>query len=241
MRILIASDLHANLEALAVLPRDYDQLWILGDLVNYGPNPAEVVDFVMKHETFAIKGNHDYAIGFGEDPRCYGAFRELADVSRRFTQNQLSGAHLDYLRHLPLQLEVEAERTRFWLCHAMPSDPLFGYIPAESGQWEQECRHLPVDIVLVGHTHTAFMKKVGRCLLVNPGSLGQPNNRSALACYAVWKNGSITLRSTAYDVDTTIRKMQALPFPEVMREKLITLLRMGRLEEGVAPETRAVH
>jgi predicted phosphodiesterase len=40
MKICIISDLHANLEALAALPDDYDELWVLGDLVNYGPNPA---------------------------------------------------------------------------------------------------------------------------------------------------------------------------------------------------------
>ena len=38
MRICIISDLHANFAALATLPRDYDELWVLGDLVDSGPS-----------------------------------------------------------------------------------------------------------------------------------------------------------------------------------------------------------
>jgi predicted phosphodiesterase len=38
MKIVIISDIHANAESLRVLPKDHDELWILGDLVNYaGP------------------------------------------------------------------------------------------------------------------------------------------------------------------------------------------------------------
>lgn len=231
MKIVIASDLHANEEALAVLPQDYDQLWILGDLVNYGPNPAEVVDYVRDQASQVVGGNHDHAVGYGEDPRCYGRFRELADATGQFTQKQLNVADREYLRDLPLQLELQVGQTRFWLCHAVPSDPLFGYAPPESERWREECSWLPVDILLVGHTHTPFVKKFGNCLVVNPGSLGQPNNRTGLACYAVWEDGGVSLLQTAYSVETTITKVQAMPIPEGVREDLVTLLRTGRLAE----------
>jgi len=55
LKILIVSDLHANLEALAAVREGYDELWILGDLVNYGPNPAEVIEFVSSSEVFDLK------------------------------------------------------------------------------------------------------------------------------------------------------------------------------------------
>jgi putative phosphoesterase len=231
MRIVIISDLHANLEALAVLPREYDQLWVLGDLVNYGPNPAEVVEFIRFRANHVVRGNHDHAIGCGEDPRCHGRFRELADATGRLTQKQLNVADREYLRDLPLQLELQVGQTRFWLCHAVPSDPLFGYAPPESERWREECSRLPADILLVGHTHTPFVKKFGNCLVVNPGSLGQPNNCTGLACYAVWVDGSVSLLQTVYSVATTITKVQAMPVSEGVREDLVTLLRTGRLAE----------
>ena len=58
MKLLIVSDIHANLEALqAVLAESHDELWVLGDLVNYGPNPSEVVDLVRRNASVVVQGN----------------------------------------------------------------------------------------------------------------------------------------------------------------------------------------
>ncbi|HZU45062.1 MAG TPA: metallophosphoesterase family protein [Terriglobales bacterium] len=232
MKIVITSDLHGNAEALGVIPSDYDQLWVLGDLVNYGPNPREVVEFVRDQASRAVRGNHDHAVACGEDPRCHGRFRELAEATGRFTENHLRPADHEYLGGLPLQLELQVDQTRFWLCHAVPSDPLFGYAPGDSPRWREECERLPADILLVGHTHTPFLKKFGHCLVVNPGSLGQPNNRSGLACYAVWQDGHVSLRQTAYSVETTVEKVDAMPMEPDVRRDLVTLLRTGHLPES---------
>lgn len=232
MRIVIASDLHGNVEALAALPRRYDQLWILGDLVNYGPNPAEVIAYVRERAVHVVRGNHDHAAATSADPRCHGRYRDLAEATGRFTDSQLTAIDREYLGGLPLELELELERTRFWLCHAIPSDPLYGYAPAGSPKWPEECRHLPTDVLLVGHTHVPFITRIGQCLVVNPGSLGQPNNASGLACYAVWDNGTISLCSTAYAVATTVWKVQSMPVSEDVRSDLVTLLRSGRFAEA---------
>lgn len=232
MKIVIISDVHANEEALAVIPPDYDELWVLGDVVNYGPNPREVVDFVRDEASHVVRGNHDHAVGSGEDPRCHGRFRDLAAGTSQFSRDRLKPGDREYLRDLPLHAEVQVDQTRFWLCHAIPSDPLFGYAPRESPVWREECERIPADILLVGHTHTSFIEKFGRCLVVNPGSLGQPDNRSALACYAVWEDGNITLCQTAYRVDQTIAKVQAMPVPEGVRRDLVTVLQTGGLEEA---------
>ena len=39
MKMVIISDIHGNHDALRALPEEYDELWVLGDLVNYGPSP----------------------------------------------------------------------------------------------------------------------------------------------------------------------------------------------------------
>src|ERR1039458_3538757 len=79
MKLLIVSDIHANLEALqAVLAESHDELWVLGDLVNYGPNPSEVVDLVRRNASLVVQGNHDYAVGTCCHPQSSSAFREAA-------------------------------------------------------------------------------------------------------------------------------------------------------------------
>jgi len=231
MRIVIISDIHANLEALAVLPQDYDQLWVLGDVVNYGPDPTKVVEFVRSRAKHVVRGNHDQFIGYGEDPRCIPHFREMADATGKFTESQLSAGDKEYLCDLPLQLQLQVGKTRFWLCHAVPSDPLYGYCPPESERWIEECRRVSADILLIGHTHMQFVKKFGDCLVVNPGSLGQPINGSALACFAVWDNGSITLQSTAYAVENTVQKIKTMPVPAATQHDLISILLTGCVPE----------
>lgn len=240
MRVVIISDLHANLEALAVLPREYDQLWVLGDLVNYGPNPAEVVEFVRSRAKHVVRGNHDEFLGEGADPQCTGRFQELATVTGEFTRTRLTARDTAFLRELPLQMQLKVDHTRFWLCHATPSNPLYGYVTQESEQWKEECLRTSADFLLVGHTHAQFMKKVGNCLIVNPGSLGQPNNRSGLACYAMWDKGTLSLCSTAYDMPTTVAKVQEMPIPSRAREDLVTLLQTGRLAEESTPHAQHV-
>lgn len=243
MRIVIASDLHANLEALAVLPRSYDQLWVLGDLVNYGPNPAEVVDFARRNATLVVRGNHDHAIGFGEDPRCHGRFQDLAEGMRDFTQEQLRGTDREFLRSLPLQVEVEIEGTCFYLCHAIPSDPLFGYAPPRCKElWTAECSRMSSQALLVGHTHIPFVEKFGECLVVNPGSVGLPSNSSGLGAYALWEDGRFSSCWTAYELEKTLEKVEALPVAEGIRSDLVTLFRRGELpsEKSAPDRTKSV-
>jgi hypothetical protein len=107
VKIVIVSDIHANLEALTALPERYDELWVLGDLVNYGPNPSEVIDFVRTNASVVTRGNHDHAIGFNEDPRCSPPFREMAQATQQYTSSALSESQKQFLRDLPLRVARE--------------------------------------------------------------------------------------------------------------------------------------
>jgi predicted phosphodiesterase len=62
VKIVITSDIHGNYDALRVLPEEYDELWVLGDLLNYGPEPREVVTQIMDKATAVVRGNHDEAV-----------------------------------------------------------------------------------------------------------------------------------------------------------------------------------
>jgi len=61
--------------------------------------------------------------------------------------------------------------------------------------------------------------------VVNPGSLGQPKTGKPEACYAVWQDGALELKSFSYPVDETMGKLQALSFPQDVEKDLITVLR----------------
>jgi predicted phosphodiesterase len=127
LRVAIISDLHANLEALESFPETWDELWVLGDLVNYGPNPREVIQFVRDRATVVIRGNHDNAIGLGKDPRCSPRYRDMSNAMGEVTASVMNASEKEYLAGLPLTDSRIVDGKRFVLCHATPSDPLFEY------------------------------------------------------------------------------------------------------------------
>jgi putative phosphoesterase len=226
MRIAVISDIHGNMESLSVLKEPYDELWVLGDLVNYGPDPGAVVDFVRSHATVVVRGNHDHAVGFNADPHCSPPYREMAKETMEFTRSVLSREQIEYLASLPLVAERIVDETKFVLCHAAPSDPLYKYLPAYSPRWEQEMELVSADFLLVGHTHTPFVQSTGASLVVHPGSLGQPKTGANKACYAVWENG-IVLQSADYDIDRTLGKIDRMPVSIRVRDDLKSVLRTG--------------
>lgn len=237
MRVLIISDLHANLEAIRVLPSEFDQLWVLGDLVNYGPNPAEVIDYVREKAAIVVRGNHDHSIGFDEDPRCSPRFRAMADETRRYTCSVLSEERRRYLRNLPLEATAAVGGIHFLLCHAVPSDPLFEYRREESPLWLDDEVGSAVNIELVGHTHIPFRRLLGTRSVVNPGSVGQAKHGRAEACYAIWQDGRLSMDSATYDVEQTVDKLRRLSLSAAVFEDLAFVLRNGSVPAAPADST----
>jgi protein phosphatase len=227
MKIVVISDLHSNFDALAALPELGDELWVLGDLVNYGPMPAEVVSFVRSHTEIVIRGNHDHAVGFNVDPRCTPRYADMADATMQYSKVHLDDDALTFLHDLPLTRLIERDNYRFQLCHAIPSNPLYGYCPEDSELWQEELEQVDANFLLVGHTHTPFIRKVGERTIVNPGSLGQPKTGRAEACYAVWENEKFQLKQFAYPVERVVQRIEQLPVPPGIRGDLATVLRTG--------------
>lgn len=228
MKIAIISDIHGNLEALSALKEPYDELWVLGDLVNYGPDPRAVVDFVRERAALVVRGNHDDAVAFHSDPRCSAPYRAMAKETMEYTYSVLSPDQIEYLEGLPLHASRTVDGTKFMLCHATPSDPLYQYLPAHSLDWEREIDGVDADVLLVGHTHVPFVESVGLSLVLNPGSLGQPKTGSTKACYAIWEDGAV-LRAVDYDMGLTLRKIGQMPVSNQVKEGLKAVLRSGGL------------
>ena len=222
------------MEAVRALPKDFDRLWVLGDLVNYGPDPAEVIEFVRAAAAVVVRGNHDHSVGFNEDPRCSARFRAMADETGRYTASVLNEDHRGYLREFPLEAAVSIGETRFLMCHAVPSDPLYEYRREESPLWLTEEAGPQVDIELVGHTHIPFRRSLPRHMVANPGSVGQPKHGRAEACYAIWQDGKLSLGTVPYDVERTVSKLRRLSFSEAVFEDLAFVLRNGSVPPAPA-------
>ena len=238
MKILIISDIHGNWPALqAVLAAEpqVDRVICLGDLVNYGPHPAECVRWAQANVLpgSIVQGNHDRAVGCNEDPRCSAPYRHLAEAMQRVAVGRLDASERSYLAGLPAGLAMKLGNARCFLCHAIPSDPLYSYLEIQSPRerWEHEIAVAGrPDFLLVGHTHRPFVRLHGTTMLVNPGSVGQPKDRNPRASYALWRDGDVFVRRVAYDIAGVAKDLADLASPEVALP-LAGVLRSG----GIPP------
>ena len=94
---------------------------------------------------------------------------------------------------------------------------------------------MKADVLLVGHTHLPFNLDLGTQRVVNPGSVGQPKHGRCEACYAVWEDGRIALKSQQYDVGATVGRVLGLPIDGSVRRQLADVLRSGSPQQTPAP------
>jgi diadenosine tetraphosphatase ApaH/serine/threonine PP2A family protein phosphatase len=109
---------------------------------------------------------------------------------------------------------------------------LFGYCPEQSERWQKEVECINADVLIVGHTHTPFIRTVGNTTIVNPGSLGQPKTGRPFACYAVWEDGRISLKEYPYPVRETIQQIHVMPIATDDQDALIAVLQAGLLPDS---------
>lgn len=105
MKILILSDIHGNwpaLEAVLANESNWQALFFLGDVVEYGPDPKPCLDFLRQHADFYVRGNHDHAIAYAADCGCGGDFREMSVATRQWHRTVLEEKELGFLRRMPI-------------------------------------------------------------------------------------------------------------------------------------------
>jgi putative phosphoesterase len=233
MKLLILSDIHSNWAALqSVLDAesDSDKILCLGDLVDYGPEPAACVAWAMRQggESIFIQGNHDWGVACRMDPRSSPPFRHLTACTQAFTLKVLSEEMLHFLRALKPIDSFEMLGKRCVACHAAPSDPLFRYLRTTEKDLEHEITVAgSPDFLFFGHTHWPLLKWIGQTTIINPGSVGQAKDGDTRAPYAVWEDGKVELRRVTYPVEATVEAYARTQLSCSDVKSLIAVLRTG--------------
>ncbi len=246
MKILLISDVHANIEALnSILDTvgGYDYIVYLGDLVDYGPSPAETIDKLKELDPIIVKGNHDEAVAYNIDCRCGEATHWLSIYTReKISLKNLGKEDIKYLRSLPEHRLIDIDNLKIFVVHASPSNPLYGYLypwrpkheilkmlkPTSNIGLLSEIRY---DILLYGHTHHQCYINVDGVKIVNPGSVGQPRDydwRAAAAILDTNKN-IVSFIRVKYNVNKVIQKLSNLIHERSVLEALKTILMKGAI------------
>ena len=235
-RAAFISDIHANLEALTsvladIQSRGIDEIFCLGDVVGYGPDPLAVTDLVRQNARVTILGNHDEALVKGP-----WGFNPVARRAMEWTRKQLrprifrrgSRDRWQFLAGLALRHEWQG----YLLVHGSPREPTSEYILPGDAEGSAPHRFEELfgsfdSVCLVGHTHMAgifeegprfipqnkvgetFLKTKGK-MIINVGAVGQPRDHDWRACYLAVDDGVFSFHRVEYDVEQTQTEIRAI-------------------------------
>ena len=234
-RTAILSDIHGNLAALESVLEDVegqsvDRIVCLGDVIGYGPSPCACLDRAMQFD-FCILGNHDSSALF--DPE---GFNVAAEQAIFWTRTQLeAGADGPDASRKRMQFLCDMPRTvregNTLFVHGSPRQPTNEYVFPEDIQNSKKMEKLfsmVPHLCFQGHTHvpgvfTTDLRFVrpsdtgagisiadtSQRMMVNVGSVGQPRDGDSRSCYVVMDDESVTFRRVEYDIERTVREIEA--------------------------------
>ena len=244
MTYAIISDVHANLEALERVLEDArahgaGQVVCLGDVVGYGPRPAEALERVRAACALVLAGNHDDAVSGRGDA---ASFIDLAGDAVQRHREALAPAALAWLKSLPYAAEIEGA-----VCaHGDVCDPPKFYYVEEEKDADANFRATEAQLVFVGHTHVPaifltgrsgavyrthaqdFTLEDGKRYIVNPGSVGYPREADGkcLSSYVLYDSTArtVTYRFLPFSVASV---MQRGTLPRRTRKAVVAAIAAG--------------
>ncbi len=221
MRVLFLSDVHANFPALwraleAARRRLADRVVCAGDLVGFGPHPVEVLRLLRERDVLCVRGNVERKVLglLSESPR---RLRKLLPKKNlgplAWTALQLGEEERRFLEGLPERLELELEGVRVLVVHGSPrkdTDYLFPSL-TRAALVSRLGQDRP-GLLVCGHSHIPFARRVGGVLVVNCGSAGKPVDGDPRGSYAVadLSRGRARARIVrfAYPVERVVRDLR---------------------------------
>ncbi len=237
MRYAILADIHGNLAAFEAVLQDIegrggiDEIWCLGDIIGYGPEPSECIALLRQYPHVCVAGNHDWAAIGRVD---ITDFNPDAALACRWTAKRLSSEDVKYLDSLPLRLN----RDDFTLVHGSPREPIWEYITSTQSA-KANFQFFQTRYCLIGHSHVplVFESVAGRCLLeefpprlelgenrliINPGGVGQPRDGDPRAAYAIYDDSdrAIYHYRIPYDIAVTQEKIVKEGLPVFLAARL---------------------
>jgi diadenosine tetraphosphatase ApaH/serine/threonine PP2A family protein phosphatase len=247
LRLLVISDIHANLEALEACldaAPEYDHVYNLGDIVGYGANPNEVTARSRELGSIFVRGNHDKA--------CSGLtnledFNPIAGLAALWTREQLKPENLGFLHDLPAGPIAPLDGLQ--LVHGSPRDEdeyvlmprdafsilatakspitFFGHTHVQGGFWiddeaESEGRVVPKYSSRTAKQQATLKLNQKASYMINPGSIGQPRDNDPRAAFLLYdtEENAITFYRVPYDIGRAQKKIISAGLPERLAMRL---------------------
>jgi predicted phosphodiesterase len=232
MRVAVITDIHGNRRALEAVLADLTQVapdMVVhgGDLVFGGTHPAEVIDEVRALGWPGVLGNTDEVLWTQERlTEMAAAHSKLAPLLGRLRemiapmQARIGDERLRWLKMLPA---VQAGKG-FAVLHASPKDlwraPMAN---ATDEEIDKTYAQLDAPIVIYGHIHVSYVRRLPEMTVANAGSVSQSYDGDRRAAYAVIDGENVTIRRVEYDVESEAEELlhSGLPHAEWLSRILL--------------------
>jgi len=231
MLIAFISDVHGNMPALESAITDAtahgaEQIVCSGDMTGYGPFPDDVCHFLQNRQIPTLLGNYDRKV-LAIAERGLSATQGMKPEKRKiliWTMEHISSRSRLYLSSLPDQLDLQLPSGHMLLVvHGSPrsmDDVIYPSITRQALM--AKLGDLKPDVLVCGHTHIPFVRRLGGILVVNCGSAGQPIDGDprpsyALVCTERGKPPNGRIIRFDYDCKRTIAALKKTPLPKGLR------------------------
>ena len=225
-RVAAIYDVHGNLPALEAVLAELESvkpdLFVVGGDVVAGPMPTEVMDrlVTLSESICFVRGNADREVVAAYDTRPHADPIDVADPAERtaaFAASKIDRAHRDLLASFAERLVVEIEGVgQVLFCHGSPrSDEEIVTAATTEGRLREILARVDQDLVVCGHTHAQFDRRIGAKRVVNAGSVGMPyQGKPVGAFWLLLGTGGVSLRRSDYDLDRTVKQIRATGYPD---------------------------
>jgi predicted phosphodiesterase len=241
MRVAALYDIHGNAPALqAVLAeaeRERIDTFLIGGDVATGPLPRETLELLigLGRRAQYVLGNSDREAVDAFD-RGDTDFRRYDDQVNRwaaFTAGQILRTHRDLLASFVPSLVLDVDglgQTLF--CHGSPrSDSENITLLTSDDRLRGVIQDVAETVIVCGHTHQQFDRKIDDWRIINAGSVGIPYEGRAGAYWALL-GPDVQLRRTEYDLESALQALAASGFPdldEMLKESLLEPIDPGEV------------
>ncbi len=225
-RVAAIYDVHGNLPALEAVLADLESvnpdLIVVGGDVVAGPMPAEVLDRLaaLGESVCFVRGNADREVVAAYDNGWYVDATDAADPAERtaaFAASKIERRHRDLLASFAERLVVEVEGVgQVLFCHGSPrSDEEIVTAATTEGRLQEILAGVDQDLVMCGHTHAQFDRRVGTKRVINAGSVGMPYQGKPVGAFWLLVGAdSVSLRRSDYDLDDAVERIRATGYPD---------------------------
>lgn len=199
MKIAIISDIHGNIIALERVFKDIkengiEQIYCLGDLVDYAPWDNEVIACIRDKNIPCIMGNHDERIAFDQAVTSFDYLTQDENNWRTqavaYAKRTITADNKRWLGELPFQMELTYQLSggyrRILLVHATPdSNKAYIYEKDSKSDLIAYLDKQAADAIVMGHTHLPYVQQVSGKLIVNSGAVGRSREEDRTASYVI--------------------------------------------------------